>query len=1245
MQYMYTGVVLGNEQSAINYLAEAGLVCLNVDQKADWELDFNYQDDKYNISFDIPSLKQEDYEETIQIADFFIYFLNPNLKQELEIFNEIHKIIQQTKHMLRGFVIFRDDQALIKKNSMDLLADFWKKYPYEAIISNTASFNQLEELIFLMSQALREDKIVVNPQTAWLQEMLLKKEIADKFRNSQWKDVAFLLEKLTTILKLKNDQEWQIWAEITAKIYSKTEDFIKASKIVEDFNPVFTKTYKNQYFSNLLEKADALFKAKNFTDAANKYEFAARWAQFELEDTKLKRKAFYNAIICWIKAVEIQNVLAIIDQLDHSYKIFVMENIVESIITKVENLEENQEYNLAKAQMYLCFQRYQKMGLFDSLKLLTNKTVLILKKNIELQLKKGNFNTAQLTLDELENIWESYDIKKSNIDNILYQLGILYLENSDFQKVDLILPKLESTKLKNDLTDLRVKKEDFLKNAKKVDKLSHINASLAILTKYIDYENQIFQSRVDKILNEVEKMLNENKLTFALGKLNNEYEWFNKMKKFEESKPITMKILDIHLKMKEPLVFLKNFNDLPEMVQKEYIKKRHQYILKSFKVFENSIPQNQYIEGLFAIIKEYRNHLLYEEAKLFAELLINYLYQCAMDAVQEPNIKKIEYALQQISQIQQIIGSNFTKYSINFDKVYGNIVKFYLEQLNFQSARKYNQKIENLDIANMYNEQIEELESKKSQKQLDIAISKHHTKITVEKLSQLRNQARDQNITSENMYRMRVGLKRRYFDPILDLLAKNKFSEASHEYFQVAQILGKTKKYQLSGLCASLGGLLLLIIKETDSLQSKINELRSSLNQSESYLNQTFPMKILDYMIEMIEINNKVNFLEALKLYKNLPLFPEEQTIIETIIGNPIDFKIILKENIGKESGSLAEDIPNNVGMLLSGINIEKSVIDKRNDLEDRYWGECRDYFTQQNYNAASMTYLKYVKELITRKTTNLAITSIIMSFLSAIQNKSISTVYQEFEKFIFKLEKIDFQISKSPIINLLDLLLQYWENSKAKTMIQQIIIGLRDKLPLFAWEKSYFNRLLNSIENESNQTTDVGDLKTEIGEVQSEHQDTLLLQQANVLLDIIKANQNEFINIKEKRSKMIRTYYAEIFQSLIEKKYENASKMYLRLAKRMARRNDYVTSSLMILCSILVQNQLKISLKNTKSQLDEFLSKLGIIKNILYDQIGVKVSYFLIDALGYKEEVIEQKILEILSLLPFLDEEKMIFP
>jgi hypothetical protein len=89
-----------------------------------------------------------------------------------------------------------------------------------------------------------------------------------------------------------------------------------------------------------------------------------------------------------------------------------------------------------------------------------------------------------------------------------------------------------------------------------------------------------------------------------------------------------------------------------------------------------------------------------------------------------------------------------------------------------------------------------------------------------------------------------------------------------------------------------------------------------------------------------------------------------------------------------------------------------------------------------------------------------------------------------------------------------------------------------------------------------------------------------------------------------------------------------------------MARRNDYDLGSLMVLFSTLCRIKLKQPLDQIKNNINEVLKSLGIVEKILTESFGVKLSYFVLDALNSQNESIKQSLKNILRQIPYLDEE-----
>ncbi len=172
---------------------------------------------------------------------------------------------------------------------------------------------------------------------------------------------------------------------------------------------------------------------------------------------------FKFAVYSWVSACEIQNAFALLENFDHNEMIQTLNEITQKIAGAADFLVAQGKYEEAKTQIYLSFDQYQKAGLPESIKILAIKVIKILKHTLEDQLYKDDVHEAKMSLDELINIWESYDVKKENIDEYLEKIVRLFIRERDFSKVDALIPKFESLELQRKMTDLRMHEEELIK--------------------------------------------------------------------------------------------------------------------------------------------------------------------------------------------------------------------------------------------------------------------------------------------------------------------------------------------------------------------------------------------------------------------------------------------------------------------------------------------------------------------------------------------------------------------------------------------------------------------------------------------------------------------------------------------------------------------------------------------------------------------------------------------------------------
>jgi hypothetical protein len=380
----------------------------------------------------------------------------------------------------------------------------------------------------------------------------------------------------------------------------------------------------------------------------------------------------------------------------------------------------------------------------------------------------------------------------------------------------------------------------------------------------------------------------------------------------------------------------------------------------------------------------------------------------------------------------------------------------------------------------------------------------------------------------------------------------------------------------------------------------------------------------------------------GLKLFEILALFPEEKIVLESLLGDQSNFQDIMnkhKEILTKENNAL----PSNYTLLIEKISSDPAALSKRRTLEIKLWGACQDHFARQEYEQSSMTYLHLIDELKTRNLDLFAVASSVMGFVVQLKYKSPADAYRDFEKFVFRIEKEYDIVRKSEFIQLLDIFLQHYQDSKASAMIGQIGEVFVSKLPLFDWEISFLSPIVGKAVKTEIQPDAAFQTGTIISSSIDYNDDTLLSQQLIVLTQMLTNMKNEINSLKEKREKLVRMYFSDIFNDLSEDKFIEAAQKYVTLSKRMARRNDYDQASLMVLLAVLSQTKAGKPIGDIKKELDENLQSLGIVKKILDESFGIKLALFLLDALQSNSDSIRSHLRDLLILLPILENEKKI--
>ncbi len=166
------------------------------------------------------------------------------------------------------------------------------------------------------------------------------------------------------------------------------------------------------------------------------------------------------------------------------------------------------------------------------------------------------------------------------------------------------------------------------------------------------------------------------------------------------------------------------------------------------------------------------------------------------------------------------------------------------------------------------------------------------------------------------------------------------------------------------------------------------------------------------------------------------------------------------------EEGESLVNSDSGMNILINKIEHDPTANSRRliNSFESKYWTHCQDAFADQDYQQASTYYMNYTDEFLTRKNEKIAVTTLIMGFLSLLKIKSAIDVYRDFEKYIFHLKKQNEKFTQLAEIKVLDYFIQKYEDKAETTTLRAITDAFQAKLPLYDWEKAFILSLNNLV-------------------------------------------------------------------------------------------------------------------------------------------------------------------------------------
>jgi len=990
--YYFKILILG-ETDTIHFYASRAFGEPGEDQETHfkWYKEIKVFDDICDLEIDAITSISADLDDIIPMVDGIIYFLNPVNEEESELFEMILPDIFSVKHDIPTVVMFYDQNGILPVSVNDLLQHIWVNFPSLEAFANLSP-NNFHQALQSLCLAMINGDTPLNIENAWMRFPLFIQTANIYFNNQNYYYAAQAIRKAAIIADIYNKEEFFIISEQAAYLYSKMNLYLEASKILEKVDKRKAINFKKLYADAIIREGNLFFNKNEFEQAARNYERAAQWSSIEFLDKTFIHEAFRLAINSWISACRVEDAFRILQSLPHQGVINILKEISDKIGAAADYLVNINNYESAREQLYRAVTRYQLEDLFDEKKDLANKLNEVLIILLKQQVSKKKKHAAKNTYDELENLWNSYNVKKVNLDSTLEEIITQFFESNNFGIATILIDKLNSRKLKQQLAKKRDELEDKYDALKKKEVEDYINKGIEILREFTETEQELIVEMNSLIRNEADEYIKQNNYLKAASILKKQAEYLKKIGKEDIKDQILTKSLDVLLEGLEFEDFFNTFNEISGDMKKKYLtrifpkyfqklnelRKVEDFILNE-KIFENSI-------------RIYRNQMLYDQSKEISLIFIKVIKREALRVLEsEGNISAINNAEISVKKVLNIASAYLEKeenINITFNKIYKKVSEIYIELNDLHLAHVYNDKIENKEYKTEIHQKIEKLEAEQSAVRSKKAIETRKSEELKEKGSIIEKRAQEAMIYKDNQMRERRGLKRAYFNDGLTHLKNQQYDKAFEVYQNTTNRLNLIKKYDLAGVSLAVAILILMKQNKFEDIKKLLNETKTKLSGLGKSFSDTFVVTLIEYIIDLKNLQDEQKFKESLKFLDSIPLFEEELELLEYYLGvdyqkeekvEKIKDKEISKEPVKEvlsraEVGELSKkqvEMEQRFGKIQSKKGAARKDKEmkfmKRKPMRKRYYSPILDMLDSQNYEKAAIKYLELANILLKR--------------------------------------------------------------------------------------------------------------------------------------------------------------------------------------------------------------------------------------------------------------------------------------
>ncbi|NVM36215.1 MAG: hypothetical protein HWN81_11515 [Candidatus Lokiarchaeota archaeon] len=1237
--FYFRTLILGADPNTIHFYISRAFGEEGEDQETyfKWYKEVKVLDNTCDLEIDAITSISADLDEIIPMVDGIIYFLNPTIQGESELFEMILPDIFSVKRDIPTVIIFYDQNGILPISVNELLTHIWVNFPSLEAFVNLPPKDFHQALQSLCSAMINGDT-PLNIENAWMRYPIFIQMANVYFNNQNYYYSAQAIRKAAIIAEIYNKEEFYIISEQAAYLYSKINLYLEASQILEKVDRKKSINFKKLYADAIIREGNQFFNRNEYERAARNYERAAQWSSIELLEKAFIHEAFRLAISSWISACRVEDAFRILQSLPHKGLLVILREISDKIAAAADYLVSINNFELAREQLYRAVNRYQREDLFEELKDLTEKLTEVLITLFKQQVSEQKNHAAKNIYDELENLWDSYKVKKVNLDSTLEELINNLFEVNNFGMATILIEKLNSRKLKQQIAKIRDNLEDKYNALKKKEVEDYVNKGIDILRDFFEAEIDIIAKRNTQEINKADELAKQNKYLKAAKLLKNRAEYLKKIGKEDIKDQILTKSLDKLLEGLKFEDFFSFFNELSVNMKKRYLTRifpkyfqslqelrKSEDFIKNEKIFENSI-------------KLYRNQMLYDQSKEISLIFIKVIKSEALSILESMgNLSAINKAEMFVKKVLNIVAAYLEKeesVDITFNKIYKKIAEIYIELDDLHLAHIYNDKIVKKEYKTEIHKKIEELESEKSAIRSEKAIKTRKGEELKEKVSIIETRAREALLDKENDIKERIGLRKRYFADGLSNLKNQQYAKAFEIYKNTINRFNLRNKYRLAGVSLAIACLILIKEDKFEDAKKLLTETTKQLNSLGRLFSGTFALILIEYIIDLKIFENEQKFKDSLHFFEVLPLFEEELILLFELKGEEYQ-KETQREKTVETLVKRKED-EKTIKKLGKSIHKEPQHIKQREVIRDQYWRLILEDISNGKMSNISLEYFDTNPRLIKEGYIKPAAVSLILGSIILINEKDVNIAQETFEKH---LEENKSDLESLPEIQIMKYLFPAIKDNE-KSVVKLIINSLLEKLVLFEPEIKLLKIIIGEEISEEEEIKEMLS-REEYGKLSK------LRVEYDQRYGKIESKKGDARRDKDiifkKRKPMRKRYYSSILELLEAQKYEAAALEYLKLTNSLSKRKDFETSSLMILLYGLSLLKAGEPLKLIKKNIYDFLNSLGVNKKLIQETLYVMLIIFLIDIKLYNFDKYLPKIKEMLEILPLFEEEEIL--